>query len=96
MGLTTDMSNCKKCGGESYYIYDSQELREENLCMNDACRFFTIDFDKRCNFDPTLVHKDYSKFLNSLESEEDNEMYYYWGFSSPEECREMRNENRDD
>jgi hypothetical protein len=96
MGLTTDMSNCKKCGGESYYIYDSQELREENLCMNDACRFFTIDFDKRCNFDPTLVDKDYSKFLNSLESDEDNEMKYYWGFSSLQDCREMRNENRDE
>ena len=53
MGLTTDISNCKKCGGESFYIYDSQELREENLCMNDDCRFFTIDFDKKCNFDPT-------------------------------------------
>ena len=90
MGLTTDISKCKKCGGESDYIYDSRELREENICINEECGFFTIDFDKKCNFDPTLVDKDYSKFLNSLESDEDSEMKYYWGFSTPRECREMR------
>ena len=92
MGLTTDISKCKKCGGESDYIYDSRELREENSCLNEECGYFTINFEKNSNFDPNSVNKDYSKFLNSLESDEDSEMKYYWGFSSPEECREMRNE----
>ena len=96
MGLTFDISKCKKCGEDSSYIYDSKELREENSCMNEECGYFTIVFEKNPNFDPNSVNKDYSKFLNSLESDEDDEKKYYWGVSSPKEVRELREEYLDE
>ena len=95
MGLTTDILKCKKCGEDAFYIYDTKELREEYLCMNEECGYFTIDFEKNPNFDPNSVHKDYSKFLNSLESDEDDEKKYYWGVSSPKEVRELREEQKE-
>ena len=96
MGLTFDTSKCKKCGEDAVNIYDSKELREENSCMNEECGYFTIVFEKNPNFDPNSVNKDYSKFLNSLESDEDDEKKYYWGVSSPKEVRELREEQKDD
>ena len=95
MGLTFDTSKCKKCGEDAVNIYDSKELREENSCMNEECGYFTIDFEKKPNFDPNSVNKDYSKFLNSLESDEDDEKKYYWGVSSPKEVRELREEQKE-
>ena len=101
MGLTFDTSKCKKCGEDAVNLYDSKELREENSCMNEKCGYFEIVFEKNyliagipkpVNFDPHSVDKDYSKFLNSLESNEDPEKKYYWGFNSPKEVRELREE----
>ena len=105
MGLTFDTSKCKKCGEDAVNLYDSKELREENTCMNEKCGYFEIVFEKNyliagipkpVNFDPHSVDKDYSKFLNSLESNEDPEKKYYWGFNSPKEVRELREEQKDD
>jgi hypothetical protein len=89
----TDISKCEKCGHDSYYIFDKRELREENICLNEDCGLFTIDFEKSSDFDPNSVNENYSKFLNSLESDEDDEMKYYWGVSSPERIREFIQEN---
>ena len=47
MGLTTDIKICEVCGKKSYYIYDSRKLREENLCLNEECGYYYINFDKK-------------------------------------------------
>ena len=107
MGLTTDIKICEVCGKKSYYIYDSRELREENLCLNEECGYYYISFDKKTTFKPNQVSDTYVDVLNKLEGflsegEWTNEgfsssnMKGIWkgeGLSSPEEVRELIKEN---
>ena len=107
MGLTTNIKICEVCGKKSYYIYDSRELREENLCLNEECGYYYISFDKKTTFKPNQVSDTYVDVLNKLEGflsegEWTNEgfsssnMKGIWkgeGFSSPEEVRELIKEN---
>ena len=87
------ISKCEKCRNPSYYIFDKTESREENICLNEDCGLFTINFEKNSDFDANSVNDLYAEFLNSLESDEDDEMKYYWGVSTPESIREFIQEN---
>jgi len=87
------MGECEKCGNESYYIYDTRESREENICLNEVCGYFTITFENHPDFDPHSVHENYSKFLYSLECSERCNTKYYWGTNTPSEVKDFIEKN---